>query len=215
MDHEGVWLLVTGIAALSAGPVLYQLAQRVRGGALLLHALVAIVVGTLVVLEIVPECVRDAGWLALAFAAIGVLAPIAIDRGFHARGAKSLPLWLAFGAVVLHAMADGMALSTGAHEAHAHVHDGSHGLALAVVIHRVPEGAALWCVLMAAGRRVALAGIALDAVFSVLGFALGAAALGALGHVGVALAQAFLAGVLLHVLVHKHEGRSELAHARC
>jgi zinc transporter ZupT len=120
-------------------------------------------------------------------------------------------LLLAFGAVILHALADGMALSSGAH---GHAHEAVSGLALAVVIHRVPEGAALWYVLSPAGRRAAMAGIGLDAVFSVAGFALGDAALPVLGSTGVALAQAFLAGVLLHVLLHRPAADSAVALAR-
>jgi hypothetical protein len=78
---------------------------------------------------------------------------------------------------------------------------------LAVVLHRLPEGAALWWLMRPLGERGARVALALVAAATTLGFLLGGAAAPDLGTAGAALFQAFVAGVMLHVLGHAYRDR--------
>lgn len=97
--------------------------------------------------------------------------------------------------------------------AHDHGHDHGHdeapagrsgdGLALAVVLHNLPVGIAVWFLLLPVfGWRVALGVFALLAGGTVAGYFAGPALLGLLAAPAVAAVQAFLAGSILHVVLH-------------
>ncbi len=113
--------------------------------------------------------------------------------------------WLIVLAVVgigLHAFADGAAivLADGhGHESHGHGHE--HAMGLAVVLHRLPVAMGIWAVLHArplrAGGALAFVGLA-----TVAGFGVGHHAAPLLSGSLMALAQAFIGGLLLHVFAH-------------
>jgi uncharacterized protein len=226
--HEIVEMfpLVASIAALWAGPFLYRAASRARGLAVLLHVALIAAIFALVVLEILPECVGEAGWPALIVAALGLLGPVFAERSLQRAAAGSGPsasvLPLVVGVAVLalglHAFTDGVALIAG-HEHHGHAgHDHEHGLGLglfaALVLHRLPEGATIYWLLRSRGERVASLGLAAVAAATVAGFFFGDVALPALEGMGLALLQAFVGGVLLHVIVHHRKMPGlEAAHA--
>jgi hypothetical protein len=96
---------------------------------------------------------------------------------------------------------------------HGHDHDDGHadapaggpgdGLALAVVLHNLPVGIAVWFLLLPVfGWRVALGVFALLAGGTVAGYFAGPTLLGLLAAPAVAAVQAFLAGSILHVVLH-------------
>jgi hypothetical protein len=233
--HEIVEVLplFLSIGALLAGPFVYRAAVRARALVVALHvALIAAIFG-LVVLEILPECVAEAGWPALGVAALGLLGPVLAERGMQravaesarsAAGANatvggaamSLVVAVAVMALGLHAFTDGVALVAG-HEHLEHAgHDHGHGLGLlaALVLHRLPEGATIYWLLRSRGERAATLGLAAVAVATVAGFVFGDAALPALEGVGIALLQAFVGGVLMHVIIHHRKvPQLEAAHA--
>src|SRR5688572_26281840 len=223
-----VFPLLASIAALWAGPFVYRAASRARAFVVVLHVALVAAIFALVVLEILPECVAEAGWPALAVAALGLLGPVLAERGLvrasasgGAPGARALSLVIGVAVVALglHAFADAVALIAG-HEHQGHTghadHDHGHGLGLfaAVILHRLPEGATIYWLLRSRGESAARLGLAAVAAATVVGFLVGDAALPALEGAGLALLQAFVGGVLLHVVLHhKKAPELEAAHA--
>ena len=221
---EGLPLLAS-IAALLAGPFVYRAAVRARGLVVGLHVVLVLAILALVVFEILPECVAEAGWPALGVAALGLLGPVLAERGMQRAAvggsAMSLVVAVAILALGLHAFTDGVALVAGhehlGHEELGHGgHDHGHGigLLLALVLHRLPEGATIYWLLRSRGEWAARVGLGAVAVATLAGFWVGDAALPALEGMGLALLQAFVGGVLLHVIVHHRKlPQLEAAHA--
>jgi len=213
VEHETA-LLIASLLALVVGPLLYHTAKRSKLALLGLHASIVLAIFALIVLHILPECVESAGWLALIAAGAGLLGPVLAEN--RLRGAAShknhVALTLALVALLLHEFTDGMALA-GGHE-HAHGDATTQSLALAVVLHRVLEGAALWWLLRPRGPIYAASALVLVALATVAGFALGGHILPGMDAVSVALFQAFVGGVMMHVLLHRHRAQTETAHGR-
>lgn len=217
MEDHGLFLLIASIAALGAGPLLYHVARHRRAVVIGVHALVVISILALVVLHILPECVEMAGWGALLAAAAGLLGPILAERRVKSAFARAPKLALGLGlvALTLHEFTDGVALVDGHHHGHEHSEESVHALGLAVVLHRLPVGAALFWMLRPHGARAVLLAFFAVIVASCLGFAFGEHALELLSPVALAFFQAFVGGVLLHVLLHSHTdgGHAHAAHA--
>jgi uncharacterized protein len=222
-----VFPLVASIAALWAGPFVYRAASRARGFVLALHVALIAAIFALVVLEILPECVAEAGWPALGVAALGLLGPVLAERGLvRAAGTRGAPSGGALSVVVgvavlalgLHAFTDGVALIAGHDHGHlghgGHAHEHGFGLFAAVILHRLPEGATIYWLLRSRGEKTARLGLLAVAAATVAGFLFGDAALPALEGAGLALLQAFVGGVLLHVIMHHRKAPAlEAAHA--
>jgi zinc transporter ZupT len=210
--------LIASNLALVAGPVVYWAFQRTRPLLVTLHlGLVAAVTG-LLLLDVLPECLETVGFTALLAAGLGLLGPVLAERGLRGGKSGGFLLVLAFIAILLHAFTDGVALVAGHDHGHGHGHAEAHGHGLslwaAVALHRLPEGAALWWLLRPRGRERALAGLTAVAAATTLGFVLGESALPVLDGNKLALFQAFVAGVLLHVVVHHYRApQLEAAHA--
>lgn len=196
--------LAFAIAALCAGPLLYRAAARSRGATFVLHAAVAVAVLGIVLFEVLPECVESAGWAAVLVASGGLFVPFLAERGLDARASGALRtglIALAVVALLLHSLVDGLALAAAGHSHHGHEHG---GLAGAILLHRLPEGAAVWWLARPSGRGVGVAALATLCATTTLGFVLGGAAYHALEGAAVALFQAFVSGLLLHVVWHRY-----------
>ena len=193
-------LLVASLLVLGLGPVLHQLA-RVKGTMLAaLDGFVYVAIGGLVLLHIVPESYELAGWWTLVALLVGLVGPGLVEHRLRgmARQAHAAALLLALVGIGLHGFTDGLALG---HARGDHEH---HMLPMAIVLHRLPVGLAVWFLLRPVyGVRVALGLLALIGIATVLGFALGEAAVGGLANRGLGLFQALVAGSLLHVVVHR------------
>ena len=75
--------LLATLLALAAGPVLYAAARR-RGRALaFLDGFVLISIVGLVVVEVVPDTLREGGLLSIAFLLAGVFGPTLLERLFR------------------------------------------------------------------------------------------------------------------------------------
>jgi uncharacterized membrane protein YraQ (UPF0718 family) len=107
---------------------------------------------------------------------------------------------LAVAAVGVHAFMDGAALGG---TALGREGDGSM-LALAVILHRLPEGLVIWWLLQPSrGSWLAAAALGLVAVGTAAGFFFGTSVLSATAARGLFLFQALVAGSLLHVVLHR------------
>jgi hypothetical protein len=198
-------LLFAAIAALLAGPLIVSLGAVGLRASAFIDGFVFITVAGLFLFGVLPEASRVAGPVAWACAAAGFVLPVVLESGFvrAARQAHRAILALGVAGLVLHQLLDGVALVSGdASAAHGHAGHGDD-LALAVVVHNLPVGVAVWFLLAPNfGVWRTLAVFAVLAGGTVAGFLMGPGMLVTLEAPGVAAAQALLAGSILHVVLH-------------
>jgi len=217
-------LLFAGLAALLVGPLLYQLLRPGSRPMSFVDGFTFITIIGLFVFAILPEAIMAAGWPAWAFAALGLLFPLGIERVFHqAMGRAHLAIvLLAVAGLGLHAVIDGLVLLGGEHGGHGHGHGHGHDegagdaagfdLALAVILHNIPKGLAVWYLMRPAFgllRSAAVFGLLLAGTAG--GYLAGDQLLHALNAPALAWFQAFVAGSILHVVLHG-AGYHEHAH---
>ncbi len=174
---------------------------------------------SLVVLDIIPATIEVTGLRGWLYAAMGMLIPLAYERASarSPEGQEPSPsslgytpkhwtLALAIMAMLLHESLDGATLASAAlepaHGAEEHRH-ASEGLLLAVLLHRIPVGAAAWR--LAKGFGVAWApplAIALLSLSTIVGFVAAGHIFPTVSSVAVASFQALAAGSFLHILWH-------------
>ncbi|MGH7295861.1 MAG: permease [Polyangiaceae bacterium] len=196
-----MFALLLSLVALACGPALTAALSKTPRANEFLDGLVLVALSGLVAIHILPHTVAVAGTAALLCGVLGFLSPYLLERLAPHGGAGAhrflVPLVIAsFG---VHGFIDGAALVEHAAE----VAPGQV-LAIAIVLHRFPDGLAIWSVLRPArGPRLATMALACLGLLTVLGFVAGGAVLaGAAGH-GLALLQSFVAGSVLHVIVHR------------
>lgn len=189
-----------------------------------LDAFVVLAVLGLVFGEVAPLAFAGAGYIGLASFLLGVSAPFVADRFFSSGSAKSSKRWanwIVAGGVLVHAFADGIALSSvdslAGHD-HGHAHDHGHGhghglgLVFAMVLHRIPVGLGIWMLAphqsgsgatgsVFSARRSAILLLVAVALCSGLGQLLGKPALDLLG-MKAEVFSAFSAGMLVHIVAH-------------
>lgn len=192
-------LLFLSLLMLAIGPVLYGQARRASWTRPLLDGFVLASVGALVIAYVLPHTMAVGGYGMLVLAGLGAMFPGLLERWARAgRGAERAILLLAVAALGLHATLDGLALASS--------HKGPIALSLAVLIHRVSMGLAVWWLVRPRFGAPAAAGLlTLVALSTVAGFALEQlpAVEAALHGTFFAGLQAFVAGSLLHVLMHR------------
>lgn len=174
-----------------------------------LDAFVVLAVLVLVLGEIAPLSFAAAGFVGLATFLLGLCAPFLGDKVFGMHRSHQWARRIVAAGVLLHAFADGVALSS----LH-HLGDRSLGLALALILHRLPVGLGIWMLAPSggprsssifAGRANALLLLFGVAVCTGLGQRWGQPALEELG-VQTEVFSAFAAGMLLHIVVHAPPG---------
>jgi hypothetical protein len=200
-------LLIAAIAALLAGPLLVSLGALGPRPRAFIDGFVFVTVAGLFLFGVLPEAGHMAGPVVWLCGAAGFVLPVALESGFvrAARQAHRAILILGVVGLLVHQLLDGVALVEGGSPADGHAHAGGHGddLALAVVLHNLPVGIAVWFLLAPAfGARVALAVFAVMVGGTVAGFFAGPDLLAALEAPAVAAFQALLAGSILHVVLH-------------
>lgn len=198
-----ITLLIISIAALGFGPLIARSGSSNQAFRSALDGFVTIGVGGLVLTHILPPSIQAGGLAAWLFVAAGMVMPTAIERVQHGniRTAHAAALALAFLALSLHAMSDGVVLSLADRQS-----GWAFSTALAVVLHRIPVGIAVWVFLRGAkGLRWVLGVFAVIALNTLLGFVAGGWVIELMQDASFAWFQAFVAGSLLHVIFHAHE----------
>jgi zinc transporter ZupT len=209
-------LLAAGILALLTGPVLLQLLRAGPRTLSFLDGFAFITIAGLVCFGILPQALDDGGLPAWGFTLAGLLLPVLLERVFQRveREAHLAILVLAAIGLALHAMLDGIALGSG--ELHSEDFSWEHedrpdsdtGLALAALLHRLPEGIAVWYLTTPTfGPRLAWALLALLIAGTAGGFFGRDVLLASLQGAGVAWFQSFVAGSIMHVVVHGLHGQ--------
>ncbi|EIT69652.1 MULTISPECIES: permease [Hydrocarboniphaga] len=201
-------LLSASLFALAAGPVLYVAARRRLGLLAFLDGFVLVAISGLVLLEVLPATLESGGFWALVFLALGALGPTVLENQLHhARRAHVATLALSIAGLVMHSVGDGTALAP---QHHGEIH---LALALAICVHSIPVGLAVWWLLYPVfGYAVPALSIAAMAAGTVAGYAFADTLGGWLGATGWAWLQALVAGSILHVVFgrpHLERGSNE------
>lgn len=161
-------------------------------------------VAALVAFEFAPEALEDGGMVAGLFLLLGLSLPSALEQLFQRfqRQAHLLALFLALVGLLTHALADGSLLATESARA--------PSLAVAIALHSLPVGAAVWWLTAPHfGRPVGVALISAMVISTVLGFSFGVSLEHSMDPAHWSWFRAAVAGSLLHVLfgrphLHKH-----------
>lgn len=199
-----MFVLIAAILGLCVGPLLFGLLHRSEKPQLVVDGFVLVAVVGLVMLHVLPEAVDVAGVWALVAAGIGLVLPLLAEkiRAMSHDASHGIVLAVAFVGLTLHASLDGVGLAS------------SDGLALAVVLHRIPVGLGVWWLVRPQfGRRWAIAVLAVLCVATVVGWSMQAAIVAPGGIVWIQVVQALVAGSLLHVILHQSIGFHDHAHA--
>jgi hypothetical protein len=153
--------------------------------------------------QLLPEALHDLGWVALLAFAAALALPIVLEVGgrrLAPDSASALPLELAYGGLVAHQFADGVALGALASVAHDHGHEVSY---VAIATHTVALSV-LFALLFRArgGRHVAV----VRGLGMVGALVAGAAGVGALPVGWIEAAHPWViaaaGGLLVHVAAH-------------
>ncbi|MAJ28155.1 hypothetical protein CBD41_01885 [bacterium TMED181] len=164
-----------------------------------LDGFVLISVTGLILFEVIPHSMEEVGLWAIPLALIGLLVPTLIEKNHHrmARRAHDWARIFGVAAILFHSTIDGLALSLGTFD------ESSQGIALAVILHRLVEGMAIWWIVRPHyGRRLALGLIFAGVIVHGLGFFGGQSLQGILQNYPTGGLLALLGGALLHVLIH-------------
>ena len=192
--------LIAALGALAAGPLLHAGAGHRRGFAPVLDGLTRTAIPGLVFLALIPAAVGDGDWFILAALTAGFLIPVAIERTSRraTRRTHRLALLAGLSGFVIHNGLDGAALATlplGA----------DPSFPMAVVLHRLPVGLAVWwLVAREVDRRAGIAALGALMLATVGGYLFGVMVGEMVSDSGaLTLYQAVVAGSLVHVAVHQ------------
>lgn len=204
-------LLLLSFATILAGPLFYLLIDKRGFAHHFLDTFIIFSVFGLALFHVIPESVEIAGTWAVAAACIGFLGPIVFSSLFsdgECHMHKSLISMATLG-LFAHSILDGLTLVSATK---------SQGmvLALAVVLHRLPEGVGIWrFVTPRLGAYFSLALIGVDLLGTTLGFFFGNQIIAQTSETALISFQALMAGTLLHVMFHRHhiEANGEHVHS--
>lgn len=206
---DAILLLIAGLLPIAIAPPLARRISRSPGAVQFFDAVVALIVIVIALFFLLPEAWEAAGSMVFAFLVLGFAVPTLVHRWLHTltgRAQQTLIL-LAFAGLALHAAVDGIALFAplAAHPEHGLQAKGAWGMALGVILHRLPLVLAIWWLVSShLGTRTAGLLLTTIGVSTVAGFLAGGPLWHALPLVGIGLLQGLITGMLLHVIVELH-----------
>lgn len=186
--------LLLSTLALLAGPFVYALGRRNAMTEQLLDVLIVVAIAWIVGVHILPEAIEATGWNAVLALLVGMAFPFLLRRVFHlaATTAHIALLILAALALILHAFIDGIALLPASGDQ----------LAIAVIIHRIPVGMAIWWTFRPAiGNTAAIIAFGLLIGATAAAYFLGSPVAELAESRILALFQAFVAGSLVDLVI--------------
>lgn len=204
-----MWMVLASFLAMTVGPVLLHLAGGARTLLVGLDAFVLVTLGGLVVVHILPQSMAIAGGSALLATVLGMVGLVVMEQSSERLAHKvwraALPILLL--GLGIHAFLDGVGLAHGHHD-HAHT---VSALPLAVVLHRIPVGLAIWWgVRPRFGIQGALLVMGILVIGTIIGQQYGETLIEILPAEPLALLQAFIGGALLHGVVgHTFDVKTE------
>jgi len=180
--------------ALLAGPFVCVLGRHNKATERAVDVLIIVAIAWIIGVHIVPDAIQVAGWTAFVSLALGMAFPYVLRRIFHlaSNAMHTALLFIAALALVLHAVIDGIALLPGS----------SNQLGLAVILHRLPVGIAIWWTFRPAiGTKAAIAAFALIITATALAFYFGGPVIELAESRMLALFQVFVAGSLVDMVI--------------
>lgn len=210
--------LIASFFSLCVGPLVYQTFGPLKRTDKIVSGIVLMVVSGIIFLEVIPHTYESIGIWALLLPLIGFAGPTLIEKTFHkaADTTHKLTIYLGITGLLLHAFIDGAAIQTEQDSI-------NNSLTLAIILHRLPVGLTIWWMLKPLlGERYALITLLMMGLITFAGFGLNQAIMDYHDNRLFALIQAFIAGSLLHVVIHKphsdgcmhtHEAHQQHVHA--
>lgn len=195
--------LVSALLAPLAGVLIYVTMHHRARTIRLLDTAVIVALPLLVAVQVVPHAWEERSLVPVVVVALGAGLLALVERLSHtlARYTDDATILFAVLAISVHALLEGSALTAGA----------SPAFVLAVVVHRVGVGLLIWWLVAPRhGAVAAAAGVAAILVGTLAGYVVGAGVLTDLPFVDSHLVEAFVAGTLLHVVLH--QGREDHRH---
>jgi len=191
--------LFASFFSLCVGPLVYQTFGPLKRTDKIVSGIVLVIVTGVILLEVIPHSYESIGIWALLLPLIGFAGPTLIEKTFHkaADTTHNLTIFLGISGLLVHALIDGAALQSDQSNA-------NNGLTLAIVLHRLPVGLTIWWMLKPLlGERYALVILLMMGLSTFAGFGLNQAIASYHDNTIFSSLQAFIAGSLLHVVIHK------------
>lgn len=189
-------LLWATLAALLCAPLLYAAARHRPPLLAFMDGFVLVGIAGLVALEVVPGAFGEGGAWSAGFLLLGALGPSVLEHWLRnaRREAHVAALALAVVGLILHSLADGAALAPVNGEAH-------EPLALAIVLHSIPVGLAVWWLMYPVfGALLPALALAAMCLGTLAGYIFGIELNAIVGGRAWAWFQALVAGSILHVV---------------
>ena len=191
-----MFLLVASVIAPVAGASLYGVFHDRPRFTRKFDGFMYAAIPALVVWQVTHLAMDGAGWIVFAVMVVGALTPLGVERISHLWfvHTDNVALTLGMTGLFLHAFMEGAALVPG-----------GAGFSIAVVFHRILVGLTIWWLIRPRhGRGMASLGILALAVATAAGYFTG---IQLIGHGdGAAFYQAFVAGMLVHVVFCQSRG---------
>lgn len=195
--------IVSALLAPLAGVLIYVTMHHRARTVRLLDAAVIVALPLLVAIQVLPHAWADRSLVPVVVVALGAGLVAVVERLSHtlARHTDDVTILFAVLGLSVHALVEGSALTAGA----------SPAFVMAVVVHRVALGLLIWWLVAPRhGAAMAFAGIAAIICATLAGYLVGAGLMTELAVVDGRLLEAFVAGTLLHVVLH--QGREDHRH---
>ncbi len=191
--------LIASFFSLCVGPLIYQTFGPLKRTDKIVSGMVLVIVAGVICFEIIPGTFQTISFFALLLALIGFAGPTLIEKTFHkaAETTHKLTIYLGISGLLVHAFIDGAALQGDEQSV-------NNSLTLAIILHRLPVGLTIWWMLKPLlGERYALTILILMGLSTFAGYGFNQALGDYQDNLFFAIIQAFIAGSLLHVVVHK------------
>ena len=195
--------IISALLAPLAGVLIYVTMHHRARTIRLLDTAVIVALPLLVAVQVVPHAWAERSMVPVLVVALGAGLVALVERLSRtlARYTDDATIVFAVLGISVHALVEGSALTAGA----------SPAFVLAVVAHRVTLGLLIWWLVVPRhGTRAAAAGVAAILAATVAGYVVGTGVMADLPFVDSHLLEAFVAGTLLHVVLH--QGREDHRH---
>lgn len=188
--------LILSIAALLLGPLVYSASKPHTTARRILDGLILLTIGVIIATHVVPEAIHYGGTQAAIVILLGLAFPILLERLFRKATDTAHLFVVALAAIglLIHALIDGIAL----------LPESGTALAYAIVLHRLPVGMAIWCIVRPNfGTKITAALFLLVILATTAGYFIGAAIVELAQTQLMAMLQAFISGSLIHVVLFR------------
>ena len=195
--------LVSALLAPLAGVLIYVTLHHRARTVRLLDRAVIVALPPLVAVQVLSHAWADRSLAPVVAVALGAGLLAVVERLSHtlARYTGDVTIVFVVLGLSLHALLEGSALTAGA----------SPAFVLAVVVHRVAVGLLIWWLVVPRhGARAAAVGVAAILAATAAGNVVGTGVVADVSFVDGHLLEAFVAGTLLHVVLH--QGREDHRH---